>query len=363
MSRGLASAARVGCLGLLWLAWIPRVPLRGQAVRLTITATYPLIGGESSDPSKQFASNRGGLLLSYGRLAVVDRGASSIRVFTIAGDALGTLGRAGHGPGELMDLAGLARGTGDTLVLFDPAARRLSTFGDGRPRPLLAGTSSFDRVTPSGFCISGKGQVYLQFDQRTGTILHLEGAGKPVDFGDPVFPWNPKQHSSVFLNNIGTIGPLACSPQDNTVLFAPTWLGRLYIYRLDGRRAPKLVPFPDFRESVIEIRRDGGASISYPMDPATRHTMASVVRLPAGRALVQFGLRRRDEHSGQDFDYEAVETRIIDLATGRIIGSQSDLPVILDIRGDLALLAGAEPAPWVRVAKIRIIDREARARR
>lgn len=68
----------------------------------------------------------GALRLDDGRLAVANGGSDEIRFFDAAGRYLGTVGRTGEGPGEFQLPAGLHRGRGDSLVVWDQRLLRLS---------------------------------------------------------------------------------------------------------------------------------------------------------------------------------------------------------------------------------------------
>ena len=243
-------------------------------------------------------------------------------------------------------------GPGDSLVVLDPELSRLNHFHDDGGILRFVYATDLMGAMPATFCMSRDGPVFLHFDPRTSTILHtLRGPG-PARFGEPLFKLKKNDRSSAFLNAIGSIRPLSCARERSLVVFAPTWLGQLLIIPADRGTRTDTVRFPEFRESRVVFTKGGGVLIGYPDDPPTHHSMASLVMMGDGRVLVQFGLRRKGAFSGQSFSFERVHTRIVDLQRGTIIGKQDNFPVVLDIRGDQALLAGGTPGPWVRVARI-----------
>ena len=68
----------------------------------------------------------GPVRLGDGRLAIANAGSHEVRVYDAAGAQLHASGRAGDGPGEYRMLAGIWRGPGDSLLVSDFMARRVS---------------------------------------------------------------------------------------------------------------------------------------------------------------------------------------------------------------------------------------------
>lgn len=72
---------------------------------------------------------------SRGRVYVADWFAARVAVLDSAGRLLETVGRKGLGPGEFRSMRGLQVLPGDSLLVYDPTAARLSVFPPGEPRP------------------------------------------------------------------------------------------------------------------------------------------------------------------------------------------------------------------------------------
>jgi hypothetical protein len=68
----------------------------------------------------------GPVRLGDGRLAIANAGSHEVRVYDASGAQLHASGRAGDGPGEYRMLAGIWRGPGDSLLVSDFLARRVS---------------------------------------------------------------------------------------------------------------------------------------------------------------------------------------------------------------------------------------------
>ena len=68
----------------------------------------------------------GPVRLGDGRLAIANAGTHEVRVYDASGALVHASGRAGDGPGEYRMLAGIWRGPGDSLLVSDFMARRVS---------------------------------------------------------------------------------------------------------------------------------------------------------------------------------------------------------------------------------------------
>lgn len=89
----------------------------------------------------QFAGIQGAVRLSDGRIVVGDAGSSEVRLYDPQGRFISAAGRAGGGPEEFRRMGKLVRATGDSVVVFDAATRRLS---------VLAPSGAFGRtVSPA----------------------------------------------------------------------------------------------------------------------------------------------------------------------------------------------------------------------
>ena len=85
----------------------------------TVDSVLLDIGGDVDSVS-------GPVRLGDGRLAIANAGTHEVRVYDASGAQLHASGRAGDGPGEYRMLAGIWRGPGDSLLVSDFLARRVS---------------------------------------------------------------------------------------------------------------------------------------------------------------------------------------------------------------------------------------------
>ena len=88
------------------------------------------IGRADGDEAQQLFDVAGAARLSDGRIVVANSGTSELRWFGADGRHLSTTGRSGGGPGEFRRILRLMRMPGDSILILDPAAARLSVIDD-----------------------------------------------------------------------------------------------------------------------------------------------------------------------------------------------------------------------------------------
>lgn len=123
------------------------------------------LGGAEGEESQQFFNVAGAARLSDGRIVVANGGTPELRWFGRDGRHLLTAGRNGGGPGEFRRILRLFRMAGDSMLVLDPAAARLSVFDD---------SGRFVRAVPVGRLPQGQPTIRARFgDGRLlGFILH-----------------------------------------------------------------------------------------------------------------------------------------------------------------------------------------------
>lgn len=91
------------------------------------------LGSAVGSDSYLFDNVRDAVRLSHGGLAVADGSSREIRFFDASGRQLVSVGGEGEGPGEFMALSRLVLLPADTVVAWDPSARRVSFLtGEGQ---------------------------------------------------------------------------------------------------------------------------------------------------------------------------------------------------------------------------------------
>lgn len=91
------------------------------------------IGVVDGEAAYQLDGVRGVARLSDGRIVVADGGSLQVRFFSAEGRHLTSTGRQGGGPGEFERIGWLGVAAGDSVLVWDPEAARLTVLGpDGR---------------------------------------------------------------------------------------------------------------------------------------------------------------------------------------------------------------------------------------
>jgi hypothetical protein len=104
-------------------------PVRGGA-GVVVVSGAPLveIGVLEGEEAYQLNGVAGALRLSDGRIVVANRGTSELRFYDAAGRHLRSVGGKGGGPGEFQFMGAPLRMVGDSLLVGERAASRLSLF-------------------------------------------------------------------------------------------------------------------------------------------------------------------------------------------------------------------------------------------
>ncbi len=259
--------------------------------------------------------------------------------------------RHGSGPGEIEFPIAVLADIGGNVGILDPALSRLTRF-------TLVGNIATRvdeyRATgePARACSSGSGYVVLQkLPQVNAVISHyaLDGQLK-ARFGPPFAAGSP------FRAMIHTAGRVACDGRDARVVVA-TQAGELLSYELDGRfNWRKSIPDAEPPE---EFGSDGEIGFRMIPEGAPRSRwLASLTVLPGGLGAVQLQEYIRGP-SGSDNDVlpTRVLTKLFELASGRLVGEQDDIPVILHASEHHVLLRhrDADDQQWVSVARYHLV--------
>jgi len=148
---------------------------RPASIRLA-EAPAVRIGVVDGAPEYQWARPVAAARLSDGGFAVLEQIPAEIRVFDRSGQFLHRVGRDGDGPGEFRSPLGLVALAGDTILVWDRGARRLSWFS-------IEGTLERDRTLrePGGIrtirrvALSSSGAVVVLGATTTETDLGNQG--------------------------------------------------------------------------------------------------------------------------------------------------------------------------------------------
>lgn len=121
---GVVIAVAIGCEAVGSQSGLPYQPTAyGLSQSPLVT-----VGGHDDRVAYQLHYPVGAVRLSDGRLVIADAGPREIRYYDAGGRHEHSIGGSGEGPGEFRNLRSIARIRGDTIVAWDPAARRVSFF-------------------------------------------------------------------------------------------------------------------------------------------------------------------------------------------------------------------------------------------
>lgn len=115
------------------------------------------LGSLAGAAAEQFASVSDVRPLPGGGVAVLDRQAAELRLFSADGSWRATLGAKGEGPGEFQSPVRLEVLSGDTLAVFDPQPRRITRFApDGTLGRITTLAEMRARVSDGAFLPDGR---------------------------------------------------------------------------------------------------------------------------------------------------------------------------------------------------------------
>lgn len=225
-----------------------------------------VIGGAQSEGADDLFGVAGAVRLSDGRIAIADRGSSGIRLYSSGGSHVRTSGGKGSGPGEFRGVDGIARIRGDTILVWDRSAGRMSVFDpagtDGveamrvardkpRVRATRADVERYREFLASRNLGSVPPEVRAGAEQRVAAIPHREmlpsfgelrvdeaGHVWVAQFGLPGQPqkWDVFDPAGVWLGTVGMPGDLVIHEigMDYVLGVATDELGveRVGLYRL-----------------------------------------------------------------------------------------------------------------------------------
>lgn len=158
----LLTALGLGCSGGSETTRVTRTDSAGVEVVESAGAGWPAgsawklaaapaveIGDAAGPEEERLFRVRDAARLSGGRIVVLNAGSHELRIYDAGGRHLRSVGSEGRGPGEFRNLARMAV-SGDTILAFDPSARRVSVFlTDGTLVRTFPLERPRDRTSPS----------------------------------------------------------------------------------------------------------------------------------------------------------------------------------------------------------------------
>lgn len=125
-----------------------------------------IIGHEGTEPAYEFFRIAGVARVADGSLVIADEGSLQLRVFNSEGRFVRSTGEQGDGPGEFRTMGGFWVTGGDSLVVWDGAAHRLTLLsprGEFVRVARMAETSFTEFLTPTPKGVLRDGRVVAVF--------------------------------------------------------------------------------------------------------------------------------------------------------------------------------------------------------
>lgn len=305
------------------------------------------IGVLSGDPRLEF-----GRLVAVGVddrtgiIFVLDYLNARLSAFSADGDRfLAATGRPGGGPGEFR-WARTMTSVDTTILILDPGNLRLSHYVFSGDSLSLVRETRLPYPEAMDMCLVGESLVI--FGYHEGFLLRridLEGTHER-SFGQPFRRGHP------LIEQGSAIGHVACDPDGRSVFVAALGTSVVRRYTADGDLLWES-EIPGFVPTTMSVTGPGRVRYGSPPDREFPSLTVSLVVLPGGRLLVQFGEPTRGMGSPEDMiDVHSVLFRAAD---GAVLGTfdSETIPRIDHTSGSRAFSLGNDPFPRVAIYEVR----------
>ena len=302
---------------------VPAESLRRHLDQL-LAATEVATIGVSEGPDQAFMFGRiGDVALLNDRVYVLDVQAEDVRVFSAAGEHLGTFGGSGQGPGEFVRPSRLAIQPAANSIWVVDQARRISQFSlDENPPRLLHQVEVAVGVQDA--CFTGDDKLIIDglVVRDGGPLRQLTAAGEVITaFGHRAYR-SPSFSISTFFNSYARI---ACSRHGAWVFYGSV-LGELRAYRGDGSLA-WIVTIRDFTWPDLRELEDGRYTVVAHERSSELATLAVLPDENNEALLVQVSQLERQE--GGWSEPTRLDSYLLDPLTGMGTYVGSNLPRVV----------------------------------
>jgi len=247
----------------------------------------PTIGVLNGPEEYQLVDVSSAARQSDGDVVVVDRGARTVRLYDREGTFLKTLGGPGSGPGEFQDPGQVLVTAGDSVVVWDNSAYRITRFGPsgelvdvqtldlgtiakavepplypGSMEPLLDGQvlvrliEKTGKSPPSGFFRPPSGVLRVSGDLSVVDTLELFGDAEQITVDAPwgPFPVVPPQAKQTWITHQGNPPRICVGDQEGPeiVCFGPDG-GRTSLRWVSEPASPTEIEVAAWREATVRL--------------------------------------------------------------------------------------------------------------
>jgi len=300
------------------------------------------IGTEDGPAATLFGRIKQATLLDDATVAVIDDTAPEVRLFSIAGRHLQTVGRKGEGPGEFRAPQAVIRSPSGDLLISD-IRRNIQIFRTG-PRGFEHRQTWQLPFSPRSMCFIGRRLFVNATMLDNPSIIHeISDNGTVVrSFGAVYRSPNP------LINYETGQGRIACDAQRQLVYFmAGGGLGEVRAFRLTGELVWR-VQVSDYRTNVVTDLPDG---LRVEGGPLGAHAAVGLT-LVEGKDLLAMWTFVSPEQMKRKESPTRTQRVLIEPSSGKAVSLGGHSGVVSDIRGPIRLELSNDPFPSVVVFRM-----------
>lgn len=300
------------------------------------------IGEEAGTPATTLGTINRAVFLDDTTVAIIDWTEANVRLFTITGRHLQTVGRKGQGPGEFRAPQTVAIAPSGDLFIAD-VRRTIEIFRRG-PEGWEYRTTWKLPFGVRDMCFVGDRLFVNAAVLGKPEMLHeIDDAGSVVRSFGSVYR-SPNQLVDHDVAN----GNIACDPERQLVHFiAGSVIGDVRAYRTTGALVWR-VQVTDFRNNIITDTPDG---LRVSGSPGGAHSPTSLTLEDQGGLVAVWTLIRPEEMKARIGPQESHLVRI-DPTSGTATSLGMVPANVRDVRGSLRLESSEDPYPRVEVRRV-----------
>lgn len=304
--------------------------------RRTLVGT---IGTENGPEATLFGNITQATFLDDSTVAILDQATPDVRLFSVTGRHLETVGRSGGGPGEFqLPLAVVSSPSGELLIA--DLRRNIQLFRTG-PQGFEHRQTWQLPFSPRSMCFVGQRLFVNATMMEKPTVIHeLTDDGKVINSFGEVY-----RSPNKLINYQTGQGRIVCDARRQLIyLLAGNLMGEVRAFRLTGELAWR-VRASDYRNNIVEDT-PGGMSVTG--SPHGVHIDAGLALIEGHGVLAMWAFR-----SAAQMDAKEAPTLthmvLIDPVTGSAISQGNQATMVTDVRGSLRLELSEDPFPRVEV--------------
>lgn len=300
-----------------------------------------IIGSEDGPDATLFGRIGKATFLDDTTVAVLDQATPDVRLFSVTGRHLETIGRRGEGPGEFRAPQAVVRSPSGELLVSD-ARRNIQIFRRG-PRGFEHHRTMQLPFGVHTMCFLGKRLFVNATTLDDSTILHqLDDDGTVRNSFGELY-----RSPNLSVNHQVGRGWIVCDPQRQLVYFmSGSLLGEVRAYRLSGELVWR-VRVSDYRVNIV-TDKSGGMEVA--MSPLGVNGGVGFALIEGKGLFAMWTFRSPAQIEAKEGPTITHVVRI-DPATGSATSLGQHPMVISDVRGTAQLQLSEEPFPRVEVRR------------